>query len=74
MDEILQSQKGKIRNNTDRIWWATVCFFMDEVHRMAELVEDRRQKLGGGPDFLGDVTSQRIRSAIYFIMHMSYSQ
>lgn len=74
MDEILQSQKRKIRNNNNRTWWATVCFFMDEVHRMVELVEDRQQNPGRGPDFLGDVTSQRIRSAIYFIMHMSYSQ
>lgn len=71
MDEILQSQKG---NRNNRIWWATVCFFIDEVHRMVELVEDRQQNPEGGPDFLGDVTSQRIRSAIYFIMHMSYSQ
>lgn len=30
--------------------------------------------LQGGSDFLRDVTSQIIRSAIYFIMHMSYSQ
>lgn len=27
MDKILQSQKGKIRNYTNRPGWATVCFF-----------------------------------------------